>query len=829
MSIEGMPTAGALPTAGVVLLHGDNLDLLERLPADSIDAVVTDPPYGLAFMGKEFDKLGDGPGQQAFHLRWARAVLRVLKPGGHLIAFGGTRTYHRLASGLEDAGFEMRDCLFWAYGCLSADSEALTRRGWVCGPDLRDTDDVLEWSAENGTFAWARPSRVVVAPYEGPMVRLVNRNTDQMLTPNHRVFARVRRHSRHAPSASFEVLDAAAVGSRSSAWQVKLPLAARLQEGAPVDPAYAYVVGWWLTDAWLHKDGKACMFSQSKPHTLAKLRAALAPHAPREYVRDRNPEKHAAEHTFYLTGPLADRLRADHGDRRLGWEVLGWSYAAREALFRGLMDGDGSQPEGQHAHTFWSKDSERRDVFLALAVSLGHRASVGQRDCVYVNVNTDTTEIQGKHKVPAEDYRGLVWCVTVPSGAFLARRNGKPFITGNSGFPKSLDVGKAIDKAGGDALAWRAFSVAYADAVAASSLSHADIDRALGIKSSSCYWGRVDHRGGMPPRQHWERVRALLALPAHFDGLYAEAEREVIGRCSRGLSPGSNTVWGSFSGDDRITAPATKAARQWDGWGTALKPAVEPAVLARKPLIGTVAANVMGWGTGALNVDGCRIPMQGEETNPSIARYASTQQRGNNGWDHVNRGARFDDAAAESAAKGRWPANLIHDGSPEVVGLFPAKAGASARASGPTLTDGNTSPSRGRFNGLDRPATFHADEGSAARFFYCAKAAPSERPDVMVCGCLAGVLPMRRDGPEAEQPCPTCGKPAKRLAHPTVKPVALMEYLIKLITPPGGVVLDPFAGSGSTLVAAQNLGVRAVGMEREAEYVVIARSRLEPA
>ncbi len=818
-----------LPTAGVALLHGDNLDLLERLPADSIDAVVTDPPYGLAFMGKEFDKLGDGPGQQAFHLRWGRAVLRVLKPGGHLIAFGGTRTYHRLAAGLEDAGFELRDCLFWAYGCLSADSEALTRRGWVCGPDLRDTDDVLEWSAENGTFAWARPSRVVVAPYEGPMVRLVNRNTDQMLTPNHRVFARVRRHSRHAPSASFEVLDAAAVGSRSSAWQVKLPLAARLQEGSPVDPAYAYVVGWWLTDAWLHKDGKACMFSQSKPHTLAKLRAALAPHAPREYVRDRNPEKHAAEHTFYLTGPLADRLRAEHGDRRLGWEVLGWSYAAREALFRGLMDGDGSQPEGQHAHTFWAKDSERRDVFLALAVSLGHRASVGRRDCVYVNVNTDTTEIQGKHKVPAEDYSGLVWCVTVPSGAFLARRNGKPFITGNSGFPKSLDVGKALSKNADPA--WvRGVKLWLAEQFERSGKGKAQINRECGFTASDYLKTEPGNDAGgraawhllLPYGDKWAVLKAVVGFGDEYDDSIAQYGRVV----ARIVRPKENVaVYGQYSGVVSEFA-LTDAARQWNGWGTALKPAVEPAVLARKPLVGTVAANVLAYGTGAINVDGCRVESDGGRP----LRVGDYKQTADNVYEGRQDGSLAGGSkAAGTTNQGRWPANLIHDGSPEVVGLFPAKAGASARASGPTLTDGNTSPSRGRFNGLDRPATFHDDEGSAARFFYCAKAAPNERPDVMVCGCMAGVLPMRRDGPEAEQPCPTCGKPAKRLAHPTVKPVALMEYLIKLVTPPGGVVLDPFTGSGSTLVAAQNLGVRAVGMEMDAEYIVIARSRLEPA
>jgi DNA modification methylase len=328
-----------------------------------------------------------------------------------------------------------------------------------------------------------------------------------------------------------------------------------------------------------------------------------------------------------------------------------------------------------------------------------------------------------------------------------------------SGFPKSLDVSKAIDKAGGDALAWRAFSESYAAAVEKSDMKHADIDRALGIKSSSCYWARTDHRGGMPPRHHWERVREMLSLPNEFALLYDEAEREVVGEKSSGLSGGTGATVGRFT-DSRnarglvdITAPATAAAKEWAGWGTALKPALEPITVARKPIVGTVANNVLTWGTGGVNVDGSRIPCE--------------------------------------SGQGRWPANLIHDGSEEVVGLFPQTN--SGGFCGTTQQ-----PTNGQSKGKERQRTREdrlPDSGSAARFFYCAKASKADRGDAN--------------------------------HHPTVKPTDLMRYLCRLVTPPNGTILDPFMGSGSTGKAAIMEGFRFIGIEREAEYLEIARARID--
>lgn len=223
------------------------------------------------------------------------------------------------------------------------------------------------------------------------------------------------------------------------------------------------------------------------------------------------------------------------------------------------------------------------------------------------------------------------------------------------------------------------------------------------------------------------------------------------------------------------------AAAAWDGWGTALKPAMELWTLARKPLSeNTVAANVLKWGTGGLNIDGCRV-----ETDEAL-NYG-TGKKSNVGF----KTSPQNDDRPEYDGKGRFPANLIHDGSDEVVGLFPdTKSGKMKQT-----VEGGQFTVYGKQNA--REVETIGDSGSAARFFYCAKASKSERGEGNV--------------------------------HPTVKPLALMRYLCRLITPEWGTILDPFAGSGTTGAAAiaEDFGV--ILIEREAEYLPIIEKRLNDA
>ena len=272
----------------------------------------------------------------------------------------------------------------------------------------------------------------------------------------------------------------------------------------------------------------------------------------------------------------------------------------------------------------------------------------------------------------------------------------------------------------------------------------------------------------------------------------AGAEREVTGSRMGDIGiQGGNFAGKTERGVIELRdAPATPEAHQWVGWGTALKPALEPITMARKPLVGTVAANVLAHGTGGLNVDGCRVEhvtVDGGSlaTNPHLRESIN----GGNGG-HIIAHEKERRVVTPHAA-GRWPSNLIHDGSDEVVGLFPANAGAFApvRGSEPSKPAKNTYGEYARGGGA-----FHNDTGSAARFFYTAKASRDDRSDGNT--------------------------------HPTVKPTDLMRYLCRLVTPPGGTVLDPFMGSGSTGKAAMLEGLEFIGIEREAAYHAIAESRI---
>lgn len=424
-----------LDDGDVRLYVGDCIEVMREMDADSVDAVVCDPPYGLEFMGKEWDKADSPAAFAAWCETWAREALRVLKPGGHLLAFGGTRTFHRLTCGIEDAGFEIRDTISW-----------------------------------NGT---------------------------------------------------------------------------------PLPP------------------------------------------------------------------------------------VLQWVYG--------------------------------------------------------------------------------------------------------SGFPKSLDVSKAIDKAAG------------AERVV------------TGPGASSC------------------------------PGLASGGECDCAERYGQERSLGGGTVHAPE------TAPATDAAREWQGWGTALKPAWEPCVVARKPLVGTVAANVQQHGTGALNIDGCRLPVDpADPVNKAVwTSRESSFREGGTGFLHGTT-KDGDQRNAAPPPGGRWPANVAFDEA--AAAMLDAQSGETSY-NPPAIWRSPDERSGEFLTGIqNRAGTVRGgfgDRGGASRFFYTAKASRADRS--------------------------TNGA---NNTHPTVKPTDLMRWLVRLVTPPGGVVLDPFAGSGSTLVAARAEGVRAVGIEREDEYARIIADRL---
>ena len=303
----------------------------------------------------------------------------------------------------------------------------------------------------------------------------------------------------------------------------------------------------------------------------------------------------------------------------------------------------------------------------------------------------------------------------------------------------------------------------------------------------------------------------------------AGEEREVIGAKVTGNAKQRTSATGEFADGNHggqqvvdITAPATDDAKRWDGWGTALKPAIEPIILARKPLVGTVANNVLAHGVGGLNIDACRV-----ETSDSLYRETSIAKvvgdsEIHEGWDRPYRHSQelVDKANEETRIKsekadrlGRFPANVLLDEhaakemdkqSGNAGGGFGVRGkGGSTYANGQGFA--NTLAETGQTVG-------YGDSGGASRFFpvfkYQAKAPKRERPVIV-----------REDG--------------SKIQHPTVKPLALMEWLITLITPEGGLILDPFAGTGTTLQAATNKGFHSIGIEADTDYIQLIHKRLE--
>jgi site-specific DNA-methyltransferase (adenine-specific) len=641
------------------LMHGDCLEVLRTLPDNSVDSVVTDPPYGLAFMGKKWDY--DVPASEV----WAEC-LRVLKPGGYLLAFAGTRTQHRMAVRIEDAGFEIRDMIAWVYGCLSEDSEVLTEEGWMQYNRAKQKN-ILAYDIQNDVYQWEKPSRWNEYRVESDTAyRIQSDHTDQIVSRGHRCI---------------------------------------VERGGVLTFVPADELAGVERVPYLQSDFSALPQGRGELLLETVLRQG----------------KGLAQATFGEREGQEEAGQGACGREKPGLEGRRDLLQAQGEV-RGSVDQVRALPESVHEHGSKGRlcngapagdsvgDWQAADPFGVRAPHQPRRdgQQTGEPDAVCDQRGPQAVRARASYQttvaiVTPIEYSGMIWCPTVSTGAFVARRNGKVFITGNSGFPKSLDVSKAIDKAAG-------------------------------------------------------------------------AERECT-RAGVVKRDGYGDDWdtGSSSSRPRFDHPATDAARQWQGWGTALKPALEPITVARKPLIGTVAENVLSHGTGAINVDGCRVNADDGDNRARPPRTPNAILGGGKGTNLT---------ASEHNDAGRWPANLIHSGEDDAI----------------------------------------AGLGEQARFFYCAKASKRDRDEGLEGFALRA--PDHGKGNAAGGLQVSNSKHPRANIHPTVKPTDLMRYLCRLVTPPGGVVLDPFMGSGSTGKAALLEGFQFIGIEREAEYLKIASARI---
>ena len=432
-----------------------------------------------------------------------------------------------------------------------------------------------------------------------------------------------------------------------------------------------------------------------------------------------------------------------------------------------------------------------------------------------------------------------------------------------SGFPKSMDISKQIDKRNGKQNEdFTKFGNYVKQCREAKKYSKNDIDKIMGTNTACAWWeGRMykdDFIVQLPDKKNYYKLKEILDMNDDFDYLieWQEAEREIIGekvdidgkpRSARLVNKCENaSAWNLLDTDEKLkkatylTTPATDLAKQWQGWGTALKPSFEPIIIARKPFKGSLVDNVIEYGVGGINIDECRVDA---ETN---RRMCGTTEK--SGETSFVLGAREE----TYTNNGRFPANTIltYDETDfdEVCGGFPnTKSGKAIRKN---LTVSHFGNKAKPLNDLG-----YADSGSASRYFYCAKASKKDRDEGLDEFEEKPKTLTENKGRTFNDRCAICGKKfigspetichcknpitdksksaMSKNTHPTVKPTDLMQYLVRLVSPNGATILDPFNGSGSTGKAVmyenkeRNKNYKYIGIELTEEYLPIAKARIE--
>lgn len=411
-----------------------------------------------------------------------------------------------------------------------------------------------------------------------------------------------------------------------------------------------------------------------------------------------------------------------------------------------------------------------------------------------------------------------------------------------SGFPKSMDISKQIDKNNAKSRkVTNEFKNYLNKKRKEKGYSLADINRLMEVATTG--GGFASSLMGekeiliLPTKENYNKLKKILDLDNRYDEMVEiyEAEREVIGKKQKleSYKYKNNNVYQTNGNKEKITlditAPSTDLAKKWQGWGTALKPSFEPIIVARKPFKGSLVDNVIENGVGGINIDECRV----ETTD--INRKGGATTNGNIGYN----------PSTKTYNDGRFPANTIltYDETDfdEVCGGFPQCHKAGNKKIPNRLDYNATSYKIPKENRIENP-DYYGDSGSASRYFYCAKASKKDRDEgceyledtVNACSNQAIAELKRGNDTFSDETNSTFNKVYKgKNTHPTVKPTNLMQYLVRLVTPNGGTVLDPFNGSGSTGKAVMyenkehNKNYKYIGIELTEEYLPIAKARIE--
>lgn len=613
------------------IILGNCQEILREMPGDFVDSIVTDPPYGLKFMGKKWDY--DVPSVEI----WQEA-LRVLKPGGHLLSFGGTRTYHRMVCGIEDAGFEIMPMCGWLYGSGFPKSHnvgkainSLETKEWskiYKALDNIDKNAILDiWKINSKDVRFvekqSQKNQIIVGQdmqSENFVQAFVVENIKQIKSDVNAIIAESCFGGHQAKDSKINI-----VQKNVEASTKQLPNLVKSVE----------------------------KLSQDQNHNLFMLISIV-----QENVKELLKEK------TMVNRKVEEALKTLRGNQKYSEEVV------INALYAVLTE-------------------NLKLIILNQSKTFQSLDTISQMECVSA-INVTITE-------------SIAVCL-ITNMVNIAKEIASQELQGNER--------KIVGKKDG---------------------TYADIKR--------------DKKTGQ-------------------DGLHG----------------------GVATQRPRVEVFETKGNSQWEGFGTALKPAMEPICMARKPIEKglTIAGNCLKHGTGGINIDGCRVNLNGEKAPTGSAKrvYAKNQYTEDKIYGDNK----------ETSPLGRFPANLILDDSECVKALFPdtqPSKGGYVRKTGKEQFLGQMSD--GKTNSPDGLC----DSGSAARFFYVAKPSKAEKGSFN--------------------------------KHPTCKPLTLMKYLLRLITPPNGITLDPFCGSGTSCVAAVEEGFKYIGIEQDEESVKTANQRITQA